>query len=100
VAGNYYVYILASLSRVIYVGFTGDLRVRIYQHKHKLLGGFSARYNTDRLVYLEHTVDASAAIARESELKKWSRKKKVALIEAQNPAWRDLAEEMHLLDRV
>ncbi len=99
-AGNYYVYILASLSRVIYVGMTNDLRRRVYEHKHKLLSGFSARYNVDRLVHLEHATDVNAAIARESEMKGWSRKKKVALIEANNPAWRDLAEEMHLLDRM
>jgi putative endonuclease len=98
VAGNYYVYILASLSRTIYVGITNELARRVYQHKHKLLGGFTARYHVDRLVYFEHTTDASAAIARESELKKWSRRKKVALIEATNPEWRDLAEEMHLVE--
>ena len=99
-AGNYYVYIVASLSRVIYVGVTGDLRARVYQHRNKQLGGFTARYNVDRLVHVEHATDVNAAIARESELKRWSRKKKVALIETHNPEWRDLAEEMHLLDRM
>jgi putative endonuclease len=98
VAGNYYVYIVASLSRTIYVGITNELAKRVYQHKHKLLGGFTARYNVDRLVYFEHTTNANAAIARESEMKKWSRAKKVALIEATNPEWRDLAEEMHLVE--
>lgn len=99
-AGNYYVYILASLSRTLYVGMTNDLRKRVYEHKHELLGGFTARYNVKRLVYFEHVTNAEAAIARESEMKTWSRKKKVALIESMNLGWEDLAEEMHLLDRM
>lgn len=94
---NYYVYIVASLSRTIYVGMTSELPRRIYQHKHKLLGGFTARYNVDRLVYFEHTTDVNAAIAREKQIKSGSRKKRVALIEQNNPGWNDLAEEMHLL---
>jgi putative endonuclease len=98
VAGNYYVYIVASLSRTIFVGMTNELRKRVYQHKHKLLGGFTARYNVGRLVYFEHLRDVNAAIAREAELKRWSRAKKVALIEAHNPEWRDLADEMHLVE--
>jgi putative endonuclease len=98
VAGNYYVYIVASLSRTIYVGMTNGLGKRVYQHKHKLLGGFTARYNVDRLVYFEHATDVNAAIAREAELKRWSRAKKVRLIESVNPEWRDLAEEMHLVE--
>lgn len=97
-AGNYYVYIVASLSRTIYVGMTNELGTRVYQHKHKLLGGFTAKYNVNRLVYFEHTMDVNAAIAREAELKRWSRTKKVALIERSNPEWRDLAEEMHLVE--
>lgn len=98
--GNYYVYVVASLPRTIYVGVTGDLRRRVYEHKHKLLGGFTARYNVDRLVYFEHVMDVNAAIAREAEIKRGTRKKRVALIEANNPAWNDLAEEMHLLERM
>lgn len=70
VAGNYYVYIVASLSRTIYVGLTNELGKRVYEHKHKLLGGFTAKYNVDRLVYFEHTTDVNAAIAREAELKR------------------------------
>lgn len=93
-AGNYYVYILASLSRTLYVGVTGDLAGRLYQHRYKVLGGFTARYNVDRLVHVEHFTDVNAAIARETEIKKWSRKKKVKLIEAANAGWIDLAEEM------
>lgn len=94
---NYYVYIVASLSRTIYVGMTNELPRRIQQHKQKLLGGFTARYSVDRLVYFEHTTDVNAAIAREKQVKSWSRKKRVALIEEHNPAWNDLAEEMRLI---
>jgi putative endonuclease len=93
-AGNYYVYILASLSRTLYVGMTNDVARRMYQHRHKLLGGFTARYNVDRLVHLEHLIDVNAAISREAQLKRWSRKKKVALIESANARWADLAEEL------
>ena len=91
---NYYVYILASLSRTLYVGITRDLCRRVYQHREKLLGGFTAQYNVSRLVYYEHTTDVTAAIAREAQIKKWSRSKKVALIEGTNPGWTDLAEEL------
>jgi putative endonuclease len=93
-SGNYYVYIVASLSRILYVGMTNDLCRRVYQHRFKLLGGFTARYNIYRLVHLEHATDVNAAIAREKQLKNWSRKKKVALIEAENAGWVDLAEEL------
>jgi putative endonuclease len=93
-AGNYYVYILASLSRTLYVGMTNDLTRRMYEHRHKLVAGFSARYNVDRLVYFEHLMDVNAPIARETQLKSWSRKKKIELIEADNAGWVDLAEEL------
>ncbi|HEX2207022.1 MAG TPA: GIY-YIG nuclease family protein [Longimicrobium sp.] len=92
--GNYYVYILASLSRTLYIGMSNDLARRMYEHRHKLTGGFSAQYNIDRLVYFEHTTDVNAAIAREKQIKKWSRKRKVELIESLNPGWVDLAEEL------
>ena len=91
--GNYYVYILASLSKTLYVGMTNDLVRRVYQHRHKVLGGFTAQYNVNRLVYFEHTTDVNAAIAREKQIKKWSRKKKAELIETANAGWVDLAEE-------
>jgi putative endonuclease len=93
-AGNYYVYIVASLSRTLYVGITNDLMRRVYQHRYKLQDGFTARYNVDRLVYFEHVTDVNAAIAREKQIKAWSRKKKARLIEAANPGWSDLAEDL------
>lgn len=93
-AGNYYVYILASLSRTLYVGMTNDLMRRVYEHRHKLSGGFTAQYHVDRLVYFEHTTDVNAAIIREKQIKKWSRKKKAELVESVNAAWLDLAENL------
>jgi putative endonuclease len=91
-AKTFHVYILASRSRVLYVGVTSDLTKRIWQHKQKAIPGYAARYNVDRLVLLEETADALAAIAREKQIKGWLRAKKVALIETENPAWRDLSE--------
>jgi putative endonuclease len=89
---EYYVYIMTNRSRTLYVGVTGDLRRRVYQHKHKLVPGFTSRYNIDRLVYFDCTNDVRAAIAREKQIKGWLRAKKIALIEAQNPHWEDLSE--------
>lgn len=91
---TYYVYILASNSRVLYVGMTGDLCHRIYQHKHKLLDGFTKRYNVDKLVYYEETNDVWEAIQREKQIKKWRREKKIALIETVNAGCRDLYDKL------
>ena len=91
---TYYVYILASVSRVLYVGVTSNLRLRIGQHKQKKLPGFTARYNVTRLVYVEESKDVAAAIAREKQLKRWTRARKIALIETANPLWEDLAKEL------
>ena len=92
----YYVYILASRSRKLYVGMTNDLARRVHQHKHRLIPGYASQYNIDRLVYYELTSDVRAAIEREKELKSWVRVKKVALIEAGNPGWEDLAATLGL----
>ena len=91
--GSYFVYILASRGRVLYVGVTNDLRRRVLEHQAHLVPGFTQRYNVDRLVYFEATANVQAALAREKEIKGWRREKKVALIEAENPEWRDLAGE-------
>ena len=89
----YFTYIVASRSRTLYIGMTGDLRTRILQHKGKLHeDGFAATYNCDRLVWFERFVDPSNAIAREKQLKGWTRAKKIALIEKDNPIWNDLSE--------
>ncbi len=92
-AKRYYTYIVASRTRVLYVGVTNDLERRMAQHRQKLLRGFTAKYNVDRLVYFEETSDVRSAIAREKQVKGWTRAKKVALIESLNPAWRDLSLE-------
>jgi putative endonuclease len=88
---TYYVYIVASRSRVLYTGVSNDLERRVFEHKNKLTPGFTSKYNVDRLVYFEDTGDVLAAIAREKQVKAWTRAKRVALIESINPDCRDLA---------
>jgi len=90
---EYYVYILASRSRRLYVGLTSDLERRVAQHKTKAIPGFTSRYNIDRLVWFECTSDAHTATERERQLKNWRREKKVRLIEAENAEWEDLAAD-------
>ncbi len=90
---EYYIYILASYSRVLYTGVTNDLVRRIAEHKQECTPGFTSKYKVDRLVYFECCADIYQAIAREKQIKGWIRQKKVELIEAQNPDWKDLSEE-------
>ena len=90
---SYYVYMIASESKVIYTGVTNNLERRIYEHKKKLFEGFSKRYNTYKLVWYEETDDVGAAIAFEKKIKGWKRYKKVELIEEKNPSWDDLAKD-------
>ncbi|MGE5927679.1 MAG: GIY-YIG nuclease family protein [Gemmatimonadota bacterium] len=89
----YAVYILASRSRVLYVGSTSDLIRRIHQHRTRAAKGFTQKYGADRLVYFEQTPNSRAAVEREREIKGWRREKKVRLIESVNPGWLDLAED-------
>jgi putative endonuclease len=91
---QYWVYIMASKSRTLYVGVTNNLERRVYQHKALCIEGFTKRYNITRLVYFEEAPDVRSAIEREKQLKRWSRQKKVALIESLNPDWYDLAETL------
>ena len=91
-AGRYWVYLLASRSRVLYVGVTSDLERRIHQHKTNAIVGFTSRYQVHHLVHLEECNRIEDAIAREKQIKGWARAKKIALIEAENPEWVDLAE--------
>lgn len=87
----YYVYILASRKHgTLYIGITRDLVRRIYEHKNKIIRGFTSRYGVDRLVWFESYDDPTNAIAREKELKKWRREWKINLIERTNPEWIDL----------
>jgi len=90
---SFFVYIVASPSRTIYIGVTNDLRRRLDEHKKREIPGFTATYNVHRLVWFEEFADAAAAISREKQLKGWRRQKKIELIESMNPAWNDLSSE-------
>ena len=87
---EYYVYILSNTHRTIYTGVTRDLSRRVFEHKHVFVPGFTAKYGIDRLVYFESTSDVRAALAREKQVKAWTRAKRVMLIESLNPGWEDL----------
>lgn len=89
---QYYVYLLTNWNnKVMYVGVTNNLERRLYEHKHKLLEGFTEKYNVNKLVYFECTTDVNAAITREKQIKKWRREKKDQLVIAVNPRWNDLS---------
>lgn len=92
-AKNYYVYIMTNRSRTFYTGVTNNLERRVYEHKHKLVKGFTRQYNITMLVYYEMFGDIRDAIEREKQVKDWRREKKIALIESMNPEWRDLSAE-------
>ena len=90
----YYVYILTNkMNTVLYVGVTGDLTRRIYEHKEGLVEGFTKRYNVHKLIYFESFESPSNAIKREKQLKGWSRERKLSLIKNNNPELKDLYEE-------
>jgi putative endonuclease len=92
---QYYVYLLASQRNgTLYLGVTRDLIRRVYQHRMKATPGFTSRYGVQRLVRFEVYDDATNAITREKEIKKWRRPWKLQLIEKENPSWRDLYEEI------
>ncbi len=93
-AKRFYIYIMTNRPRshVLYTGVTGNLVRRVFEHKNKLVPGFTSRYNLTRLVYCESFAYPDAAIDREKEIKGWRRSKKIRLIEAANPQWEDLAE--------
>jgi putative endonuclease len=89
---QYYVYLMASFRQTLYVGVTNNLERRVYEHKTKNHPqSFTARYNIDRLVYCETFSDIRDALACEKQIKSWRRSKKVALIEAENPRWKDIS---------
>ena len=89
----YFTYIVASRSHTLYIGMTGNMLKRIFEHRQKTHLGFSATYNCNRLVWFERFAGPLGAIAREKQLKGWSRAKKIVLIERDNPAWVDLSED-------
>lgn len=92
---EYYVYIMTNVIGMLYTGITNDLERRVYEHKNKLLKGFTSRYNLNKLVYFESTDDVTAAIAREKQIKGWLRKKRGALIDRLNPKWEDLSKDWY-----
>ncbi|NDK08849.1 GIY-YIG nuclease family protein [Candidatus Gracilibacteria bacterium] len=88
---KYYLYIMASISKVIYVGMTNDINRRVSEHKLGEIEGFTKKYCCKKLVYIEETGDVLNAIQREKQIKKWNRKKKIDLIESINEKWLDLS---------
>jgi len=87
---DYYVYIMANKDKALYIGVTNDLRRRVYEHKTKLIPGFSKIHSCDRLIHFEHFTNIKYAIAREKQLKRWRHSKKVVLIELNNKQWREM----------
>jgi putative endonuclease len=91
---RYYSYLITNWNnKVMYVGVTNNLERRIYEHKNKMVKGFTEKYNVRKLVYFEDTKDVIAAIEREKEIKKWRRQKKDQLVNSSNPNWKDLSLE-------
>lgn len=90
---HYYVYIMTNKSRTVYTGVTNDLVRRIFEHKQKIVEGFTKKYNITKLVWYEEFNNAQEAIECEKRIKGWIRKKKISLIESKNPAWKDLSME-------
>jgi len=92
---EYYVYMMTNISGMLYVGVTNDLERRVYEHKMKLVPGFTKRYGLNQLVYFETTRDVEAAISREKQIKGWLSSKKVALVNSVNPGWKNLSSEWY-----
>jgi putative endonuclease len=91
---SYFVYILSSLTGTLYVGLTDDLRHRMTQHKAGTFDGFTKKYEVDQLMYFETYAKSAVAAAREIQIKKWRREKKIALFATSNPKWEDLTPEI------
>jgi putative endonuclease len=89
---DFYVYLLTNRTGTLYTGMTNDIQRRMYEHKNKLVEGFTKKYNIDMLVYYEVTSDVGEALTREKQVKAWRRSKRIALIESVNPQWQDLSE--------
>jgi putative endonuclease len=90
---TFFVYIMTNRSGTLYVGVTNDLERRVYEHKQKIFPGFTSKYRIDKLLFFEATPNVLAAIEREKQIKSWRRSKKVALIERENPEWKDLSSD-------
>ncbi|MBP7721456.1 MAG: GIY-YIG nuclease family protein [Alphaproteobacteria bacterium] len=85
-------------NKILYVGVTSNLEQRVWQHKSKIIEGFTKKYNTDKLVYFEQYEDSENAIKREKQIKNWSRKKKDILVNQMNPDWKDLSQKWYSED--
>ena len=92
---QYYIYIMTNNSKTLYIGVTNNLQRRVYEHKNKLIEGFTKRYNITKLIYYETTSSIESAIKREKQLKNWKRAWKIELIESVNSDWKDLSEEWY-----
>ena len=90
---QFFVYIMTNKSKTLYVGVTNNLQRRVYEHKIKMIRGFTSKYNITKVVYFEVFNDIESAIKREKQIKGWLRKKKIDLIESMNAEWNDLSEE-------
>jgi len=91
---QYYVYILTNkANKVFYIGVTNDLERRMFEHKNKLVDGFTKKYNLNKLIYYEVTADVLNALEREKQLKNWHRDWKINLINSFNPMWKDLSDD-------
>ena len=91
---QYYVYIMTNRSKTLYTGMTSSLAQRCFEHKSKLVPGFTKKYKIDQLVYYEEFDNPHDAIIREKQIKGWLRVRKIQLIESYNPTWRDLSVEI------
>jgi putative endonuclease len=89
---TYYIYILSNKTGTLYTGMTSNLERRIYEHKNGLIDGFTKKYSISRLIYFEETSDVQTALAREKQIKKWGRAKKLDLVRSVNPEFEDLSE--------
>ena len=92
---QYFIYLLTNkTNKVLYIGVTNNLERRIFEHKNKLVEGFTKKYNLNKLVYYEATNDIDGALEREKQLKNWHRDWKINLINSSNPAWKDLSDDL------
>jgi putative endonuclease len=98
VSKTYYIYILSNAYRVLYTGVTGDLAGRVWRHRAGSGDGFTARYKVSRLVWFETTANIRSAIAREKQIKTWTRAKKLRLIQTMNPSFEDLSLRPGFMD--
>ena len=89
---------MTNKRKTLYTGVTGNLQKRVYEHKNKLINGFTKKYNIHKLVWFEETSNVLSAIERGKQIKGWLRSKKIQLIESSNPNWDDLASEFEIAD--